>query len=488
MADHQKAAEALSVAKLGKALIRGEWRESAERFPSVDPTSGQQLVEVSLGREAEVDAAVRAAREAFAGPWSELSPGKRRDALERLAQLTESKEKELAQLEALDVGTPVVVGRKMTAKAPARGIAYYASWMDKLYGDVVPLTTSQPMLDFTMREPVGVVAAIIPWNTPLVFIGAKVGAALACGNSVVIKPSEVAPLSVLRWAELCREAGLPDGVVNVVPGDGQTGALLCGHPEVDLVSFTGGCETGAKVARAAAGKRLALELGGKSAAVVFADADLDKAAMAVALSAFGLSGQTCAAPSRLLVEDQVHDAVLEKLVELSRSLSVGDPLEPSTVLGPLASQAQLRKVSAMVASGKQEARLVSGGERLGGELSAGFFFAPTVFDEVKPPARIFREEIFGPVLSVTRFSGEDEAVALANGTSYGLAAGVFSRDLSRAHRVTRRLRAGMVWVNGYGQLPVQAPFGGTKGSGFGREGGRDALETFTQVKNVLIEL
>jgi acyl-CoA reductase-like NAD-dependent aldehyde dehydrogenase len=487
-AEHAKAAEALAIGKLGRSLIGGAWRDASDHVPSADPSTGELLATVSLGRAAEVDAAVASARAAFEGPWRELGPAKRREALVRLADLTAAEEKSLAQIEALDVGTPVGVGRKLTAKAPARSLAYFASWIDKIYGDVVPLAWSRAF-DFTLREPVGVVAAIIPWNTPLLFVGSKVGAALACGNTVVVKPSEVAPLSVLRWAELCEKAGLPPGAVNVVPGDGETGRLLASHPGVDLVSFTGGSETGPKVAAAAGSRRVALELGGKSPALVFADADLDKAAMAIVLGVFGLSGQACAASSRLLVEASVHREVVERVVELARSLPVGDPLDGGTMLGPLASERQLRRVAAYVASGNEEgARLVAGGERPGGELESGWFFGPTIFDAVKPSMRIFRDEIFGPVLAVTPFASEEEALSLANDTAFGLAAGVFSSDLSRVHRLVCALRAGTVWVNGYGQLPTQAPFGGVKGSGHGREGGRETLETYTQVKNVLIEL
>ncbi len=487
MADHRQAAESLGVARLGKRmLVGGGWREAREPIPSIDPTTGEPLADVALASAGDVDEAVAAARKALAG-WAATSPGKRAETLSRLAALTGEREKELAQLEALDIGTPVALGRRFTAKAAGRTLAYYASWADKLYGDVVP--TSASMFDFTLREPVGVVGAILPWNTPLVFVGSKIGAALACGNTVVIKPSEVAPLSVLRWAELCKEAGLPDGVVNVVPGDGKTGEAVASHPGIDLVSFTGGSQTGPKVARAAAGKALALELGGKSAVVVFADADLDKAATAAGLGVFGLTGQACAASSRVLVEDKVHDAFVETVLNVARVAMVGDPLEPGTMIGPLVSEAQARRVAEYVASGKAEgARLRAGGERSGGPFGTGTFFAPTVFDGVTSTMRIAREEIFGPVLGVTRFTSEEQAIALANDTSYGLAAGVFTRDVSRMHRVVRALRAGMVWVNGYGQLPSQAPFGGVKGSGFGREGGREAIQTFTTVKNVLIEL
>ncbi len=487
--NHAAAAESLDLASLGGSLIDGGWRAAEERFPTLDPSTGAKLAEVALGRGPEVDAAVAAARAAFEGPWSQMGPGRRREALARLSELTAAAEKDLAQVEALDVGTPVGVARKLTVRAAAKSLSYYASWIDKLYGDVVPVATAQPILDFTLREPVGVVAAIVPWNTPLLFVGSKLGPALACGNTVVVKPSEIAPLSILRWSALCAGAGIPPGVVNVVPGDGETGRLLASHPGVDLVSFTGGSETGPRVAAAAAGKRLALELGGKSPALVFADADLDKAAMAVALGVFGLSGQACAASSRLLVEASVHDALLERIVEVARALAPGDPLDPATSLGPLASERQLRRVEGHVARARTDgARLVTGGERPGGELAGGWFFSPTVFDGVDPGAALAREEVFGPVLAVLSFRDEEEAVALANATSFGLAAGVFARDVSRVLGLARRLRAGTVWVNGYGQIPNQAPFGGVRGSGFGREGGREALETYTQVKNVLIEL
>lgn len=439
-----------------------------------------------------MDAAVDAARRAYPA-WRSFSPTKRRDLLLDLARLARDARSEIAHLESLDTGMPLMVSQRLAAAAMRRNLEYYAGWAERLYGDVIPV--GEDAFDYTRREPYGVVGTIIPWNTPALFCGGKVGAALACGNSVVLKPSPWGSLTSLRFAELAQEAGIPPGVVNVVTGGSEAGRALVEHRGVDALSFTGSTATGRQVMQSAAArvKHVHLELGGKSPNIVFADADLDRAAFSAALGCFGLSGQACAAGTRLLVEDAVAADLTKAVEERSRDLAVGDPLDPSTLLGPLVAAPQLERVLGYIERGKQEAKLVSGGDRLGvaeiGErLASGYFVPPTIFADCRNDMTICREEIFGPVLSVLTFGSESEAIAIANDTEYGLAAGVWTRDLARAHRVAARLEAGTVWINSYGNLPNAAPFGGYKGSGFGRDGGREALSEYSQVKNVYVDL
>lgn len=489
--DHTTLADEAGLQRRNRLLIGGDLVPAGGgSFESVDPTTGRTLAAVPRASREDVDAAVGAARRAFDETSWARDLGVRRRSLKRLAELARKYGDEFALIDALDVGMTHGIARGIGARAMVRNLEYYGSWVDKIYGEVLP-DVSGSGFAYTRRDPFGVVAAIYAWNSPTQFLGSKVGPALAAGNTIVLKPSELGSLGALRFAELCREAELPPGVVNVVTGAGDVGLQLVEHSDVDKISFTGGTATGKAIMKAASAnlKKLHLELGGKSPNIVLADADLDKAATGAAMGCFALSGQACIAGSRLFVHESVHDALIERIVRFSRGLRLGDPMEKGVMLGPLVSHAQLERADNFVRAGVDEgATLVLDGRRPDGVPEGGFFGGPTIFTDVGAEMSIAREEIFAPVLSVFRFSDHDEVVEAANRTRFGLAAAVWTRDVAVAHGLADRLRAGTVWVNSYGTLPYTAPFGGFNESGVGREGGRDAIDEYTQVKTVSIAL
>jgi len=479
--------------KPGKLFIGGKWVDAALRkmFPTINPATGETITVVAEGDERDADAAVQAARRAFeSGPWPEMSASDRGRLLWKIGDLIDKYNEELGTLETLDNGKPIFESRQIDMPMVAEVFRYYAGWATKIHGETVPVRG--PFLHYTLREPLGVVAAIVPWNFPLLLASWKVAPALAAGNTVVLKPASWTPLTALRFAEICQEAGVPDGVVNVVTGPGSTlGKALVRHPGVDKVAITGETRTGQEIVRDSADtlKRVTLELGGKSPNIVFADADLEGAVRGAMIGIFYGKGEVCAAGSRLFVDKKIHDDFLQKLVDRTKKLQPGDPLDPKTRFGAIVSERQMRTVLGYVEKGKADgAQLVVGGERASVGTGKGFFIQPTVFDRVGNNMTIAREEIFGPVLATIEFDDVEEAICQANATPYGLAAAIWTRDIAKAHRVARRLQAGTVWINTYNNYDPAAAFGGYKMSGYGRELSLHAMEHYTQVKSVWVNL
>jgi acyl-CoA reductase-like NAD-dependent aldehyde dehydrogenase len=471
-------------------LIDGKWvpAKSGKTFETINPANEEVLARIAEGDKADVDEAVKAARKAFdEGPWPSMNPHQRARLMFKIAELIDEHADELAEIETLDNGKPLTFSRGFDIPASAETFRYYGGWVTKLYGETNPSDPS--FFNFTLREPVGVCGQIIPWNFPLLMAAWKLGPALACGNTVILKPAEQTPLSALRLGELIMEAGLPNGVVNIITGFGPgAGSAIAEHPQVDKVAFTGSTEVGKIILQASAGnlKKVSLELGGKAPNIIFPDADLDQAVPTSMMGVFFNSGQVCCAGTRIFVQRDKYDEVVSKLTNFSKSVSMGDPFDQKSTMGPVVSREQFDRVKGYLDVGKKEGAKVT----VGGEAGAGkgYFVQPTLFSDVKNDMRIAREEIFGPVAAAIPFKDENDAVFQGNETAYGLSAAVWTRDLSRAHRMARALKAGTVWVNCFNQLDPISPFGGYKESGFGRELGKYALDLYTQIKSVWMKL
>jgi aldehyde dehydrogenase (NAD+)/phenylacetaldehyde dehydrogenase len=493
MSAETTAAAAASAVRPGRLWIGGEYVDAASgrTFTIENPALEEPLTTCAEGGREDIDRAVRVATEAFYSPvWARMTPLDRQRILWNIGERIMARVDEIAAAETLCNGKPIFESRYIDVPDAAKCFQYYSGWATKLTGETIPLSTG-PFLNYTRREPLGVVGAIVAWNFPLLLASWKVAPALAAGNTVVLKPAEFTPLSVLLLAECAKEAGLPDGVLNVVPGNGSiAGQALVEHPGVAKIAFTGSTAVGQGILRSAADtvKKVQMELGGKSANIVFADADLDAAVRGAATGIFYGKGEVCAAGSRLLVERSVYDEVVARLKDRALKTPPGDPMNPKTRLGALVRRGQMDKVLEYIGKGRAEgATLVAGGERqpVNGK---GWFVQATVFADVKNAMTIAQEEIFGPVLAVIPFEGEDDAVAIANDSMFGLAAGVWTRDIRKGHRVSHRLQAGTVWVNAYNRYDTATPFGGYKQSGFGRDMGREALDGYLQTKSVWIDL
>ena len=474
-----------------RLYIGGEWVDAADgaTLDTYNPSTGEVLASVAEAKEPDIDRAVSAARSAMAhdSEWRRMDAIDRGELVAAMGRAVEERAEALAKIETLDNGKPIreaAIDMSQTADT----FRYYAGWSSKLEGETIPVRGR--VLNYTVREPVGVVGGIVPWNFPLSIAAWKVAPALACGNAMILKPAEQTPLTALELAAIAEEVGLPAGVLNVVPGYGQTaGAALVGHPDVDKIAFTGSTTVGKQIMRQGADtlKKVSLELGGKSPNIVFEDADLDAAVRGAFNGIFYNAGQCCTAGSRLLVQASIHDEFMDRLVDRVGRLEPGESLAPKRRYGPVISQEQLDRVMRYVEIGREEgATVLTGGNRL--ETQGGYWLEPTIFDDVKPDATIANEEIFGPVLATLTFDDEEEAIELANRTIYGLAAALWTADVKRAHRVASRIEAGTVWVNTYHPLDAASPFGGFKQSGYGRELGKHALELYTQIKSVWVDL
>ena len=478
--------------KPGQLLINGQWVDGSNSFDTINPATGEVLTQIAEASAADVDRAVESARRAFedrSGPWRKLSASERGRLLWTLSDLVEKNIDELAELETLDNGKPIFESRYVDMPMVIDVLRYYAGLATKIHGETV--NTFETAFTYTLREPIGVVGLIVPWNFPLLLASWKVGPALACGNTLVLKPAEQTPLTTLRFGELVIEAGFPAGVVNILTGGAETGKAIVAHPGIDKIAFTGSTAVGKEIMRGAADtlKRVTLELGGKSPNIVFSDADIDGAVKGAINGIFYGKGEVCNAGSRLFLESKLKDEFTEKLVSRASKMRPADPLDPKTRLGAIVSQEQMKTVLGFIDAGKKDgAKLVSGGNRVAVNGDKGFFIEPTIFGDVKNDMRIAREEIFGPVLSVLTFDDIDEVIEQANNNPYGLAAAVWTRDVKKAHTVSRRLKAGTVWINTYGLMDASLPFGGYKSSGFGRELGAHAIEHYTELKTVWLNM
>lgn len=463
--------------------------ESSETLPTLNPHDNTPIVNVAMAGKADVDKAVQAAQRAFPG-WSSMAAMERGRILLRLADLIDSHAEELAWLESLDTGHPIRDSRGLDVPRTAANFRYFGGMADKLQGDQIPVEAG--FLNYTLREPIGVVGQIVPWNFPLMFTSWKLGPALAAGNCVVLKPAEITPLTSLRIAELLSQAGLPDGVVNVLPGLGSVaGQTIAEHPEIRKIAFTGSTATGQRIVQASAGnlKKVQLELGGKGANIVFSDANLEAAVNGAAWAIFHNQGQACIAGSRLVLHESIADEFLERLVTLAKSVRLGDPLDENTEMGPLTSALHRDRVLSYVdVAREQGGQILTGGKAPGGALSQGCYVEPTIVKVKSWRDRVAQEEVFGPFLTVITFKTDEEALQIANGTEYGLGAGLWTSSLQRAHKFAREIRSGMVWINSYKRVNPASPFGGVGKSGYGREMGFEAMHEYTQVKSVWVNV
>jgi acyl-CoA reductase-like NAD-dependent aldehyde dehydrogenase len=475
-------------------FINGEFvdAESGKTFTSPNPSTGETLAEVAEGDKADIDKAVTAARKALEGKWGKISARDRGRMIYKLSQLIEARATELAELETLDNGKPIRESTYIDLPGVVENFEYFAGWSTKIEGETIPVPGQ--MFNYTLREPIGVCGQIIPWNFPLLMAAWKLAPALAAGNTVVLKPAEQTPVTALELAKLIQEAGFPEGVVNIVPGFGETaGAALASHPGIDKIAFTGSSEVGKIIARSAAENltKVSLELGGKAPNVIFADADMDQAVAGAMMGIFFNQGQVCCAGSRVFIEESVKEEFLGRFKEKADKIQVGDPMDKATLMGPQVSMEQLNRIKSYVAIAREEgATVFAGGGQpaLEGALQNGYFFQPTIFSEVNNSMRVAQEEIFGPVSCAITFKDDDDLLRQANDTMYGLSAGIWTSNITRAHRFARAVKAGTVWINTYNMMNAASPFGGYKQSGYGREMGKHALELYTQTKSVWVDL
>jgi betaine-aldehyde dehydrogenase len=466
--------------------------ESGKTFTTPNPATGETLAEVAEADKADIDKAVEAARRAYQGKWSKMSARDRGRLLYKLSQLIEEHSQELAELETSDNGKPIRESSYVDLPQVVENFEYFAGYATKIEGETIPVPGQ--MFNYTLREPIGVCGQIIPWNFPLLMAAWKLAPALAAGNTIVLKPAEQTPVTAMELAKLIQEAGFPDGVVNIVPGYGETaGAALASHPGIDKIAFTGSTEVGKLVAREAAQNltKVSLELGGKAPNIIFADADMEQAVNGAMMGIFFNQGQVCCAGSRLFLAEEVKDEFLDRFKERAQQVRVGNPMDAATHMGPQVSEEQLNRIKGYVDIAREEgATVLTGGEQptLEGDFQKGYFFQPTIFCDVKNQMRVAQEEIFGPVTSAITFTDEEELIKQANETIYGLSAGIWTRDITRAHRFAKEIHAGTIWINTFNMFNAASPFGGFKQSGYGREMGKHALELYTHIKSVWVDL